>query len=74
MLAAESREFTLVNISGVIDLKNVAALCSTFVPHQPGESPAALPSPKPDAYPALDTDDSDQPTNRVEPDGVPNLR
>jgi hypothetical protein len=30
ILAAEPREFTLVNISGTIDLRHVAALCDTF--------------------------------------------
>ncbi|HEY6456534.1 MAG TPA: DUF4252 domain-containing protein [Steroidobacteraceae bacterium] len=50
VLVAEPREFTLVNISGKIDMRNVAALCGTFMPHQPGESQVAWSLPKPDAY------------------------
>jgi hypothetical protein len=33
VLVAEPREFTLVNLSGRIDLKEVAALSARFVPH-----------------------------------------
>ena len=35
ILSAEPREFTVVNISGHIDLDQVALLRHTFVPHEP---------------------------------------
>jgi hypothetical protein len=73
VLAAEPREFTLVNIRGRIDMTEVAALCDTFVPLEPGGSQIALRSPKPDPRASLDPDGGNQPANLVEPDRVPDL-
>jgi len=45
ILAAEPREFTLVNISGEIDPDQIAALRRTFVPHGHGVSQVAFTNP-----------------------------
>lgn len=57
VLVAKPLEFTLVNISGTIDLENVDALSDTFLPHGSGGSQVALVSSIPEARAQLPTDD-----------------
>ena len=61
--AAEPREFTLVNISGKIDLKDVAGLRRTFLPHEPDKRQVALSLAKPGTQAPLEPDAGDLTTN-----------